>query len=99
MLHTVNKSPFRSTSLQTCTGYAQSGDAILLIEDGVYAAIKGTDVEFMFSGLDNVNVYALAPDVQARGLAEDKLIESVELVGYDKFVELAAANDKVQSWL
>ena len=35
MLHTVNKSPYRSDSLKTCAAYVRSDDAILLIEDGV----------------------------------------------------------------
>ena len=42
MLHTVNKSPFATNSLQTCLGLARSGSAILLIEDGVYGALAGT---------------------------------------------------------
>ena len=42
MLHTVNKSPFENRALETCLRLARQGSAVLLIEDGVYAAAKGT---------------------------------------------------------
>ncbi len=42
ILHTVNKSPFEKNNLESCLRYAKSGSAILLIEDGIYAALAGT---------------------------------------------------------
>ena len=45
MLHTINKSPFEKNSLQTCLRVAPDKSNILLIEDGVYAALKNTDFE------------------------------------------------------
>ena len=98
MLHTVNKSPYSSNSLQTCLGYLQTGDVVLLIEDGVYAAMKGGTSEALVSE-SNAKVYALGPDLKARGIASEKLIDGIEVVGYDGFVSLAADNEKVQSWL
>ena len=44
MLHTVNKSPFEKNSLQTCLRLSKPGSSILLIEDGVYGALKGSEV-------------------------------------------------------
>ena len=100
MLHTVNKSPYSSKSLETCVGYALAGDTILLIEDGVFAAAKGGSAEATVKqGQESAKVYALGPDLKARGIAADKLVEGVEVVGYDGFVELAASADKVQNWL
>jgi len=46
-----------------------------------------------------LTVYALGPDLKARGISEDRLISGIQVVGYDGFVELASGNDKVQSWL
>ncbi|MGD8498050.1 MAG: sulfurtransferase complex subunit TusB, partial [Chromatiales bacterium] len=43
MLHTVNKSPFDRNTLDACLRLAKPGSAVLLIEDGVYAATKGTN--------------------------------------------------------
>lgn len=38
-LHTVNKSAFSSDALAACLRVARPGDAILLLEDGVYNAV------------------------------------------------------------
>ncbi len=100
MLHTVNKSPFEKNSLRTCLRLARPGSDILLIQDAVYAALPDTEFAAgMIEAARQHNVYALEPDLMARGLDRDKLIEGVEAVDYDRFVELAATNDSVQSWL
>ena len=44
MLHTVNKSPFEHKTLETCLKFARQGSAVLLIEDGIYAAARDTAV-------------------------------------------------------
>jgi tRNA 2-thiouridine synthesizing protein B len=96
MLHLVNKSPYERNSLSTCVGYVKEGDALLLIEDGVYAAVKGGAAAAKLRGLD---VSVLGPDLAARGIGEDKLVDGVEVVDYAAFVDLVEAKDKVQSWL
>ncbi|MEA3639634.1 MAG: sulfurtransferase complex subunit TusB [Lamprobacter sp.] len=99
-LHTVNKSPFEKTSLAACLDHASAGAAVLLIEDGVYAALTQTSVESQVKGaLDAVKVYALGPDLQARGLSEERVIPGISVVDYAGFVDLAAEHDKVQAWL
>ncbi len=45
------------------------------------------------------NVSVLGPDLAARGIGEDKLVEGVNIIDYAGFVDLVEANDKVQSWL
>ncbi|MGD2083438.1 MAG: sulfurtransferase complex subunit TusB [Chromatiales bacterium] len=97
MLHLVNKSPYERNSLSTCVGYVQQGDAVLLIEDGVYAAMKGGSAAAEVQGLSDVSV--LGPDLAARGISEDRLVEGVKVVDYAGFVDLVEAKDKVQSWL
>ncbi len=100
MLHTVNKSPFERNSLDTCLGLAKPGSAILLIEDGVVGAIKGTAIEFQLSqAMQASKVYVLGPDLAARGLSEDKLLDGIQVVDYGGFVDLVAENNSVQSWL
>jgi len=99
-LHTVNKSPFEKTSLDKCLQYAGGNSAVLLIEDGVYAAVKGTDVEPRIkTALDSVKVYVLGPDLNARGFSDGRVIEGISVVDYAGFVDLAAENAKVQAWL
>jgi tRNA 2-thiouridine synthesizing protein B len=100
ILHTVNKSPFERNALESCLKFANSGDPVLLFEDGVYAVVKGTSAEGQIkAALDNLIVYVLGPDLKARGFSEERLIEGVKVVDYPGFVDLAAENDKVQAWL
>ncbi len=100
MLHTVNKSPFEKNSLDACLRFAKAGSAILLLEDGVYAAIKGTAVEEKVkAAAGDKKLYALGPDIRARGLDEGQVIDGITVVDYGQFVDLAAENDKVQAWL
>ena len=100
MLHTVNKSPFEKNSLDACLRLAKPGSALLLIEDGVYAAMKGTTVEEKVkAAAQDKKVYALGPDIKARGLDEAQIIDGVTVVDYGGFVDLAAESDKVQAWL
>ena len=99
-LHTVNKSPFGHNSLATCLEYASSGSAVLMIEDGVYGALKGTAAEKQVAdAAGNVKICVLGPDLKARGFAEDRVIDGVSVVDYAGFVDLAAENGKVQAWL
>ncbi|MGB5735085.1 MAG: sulfurtransferase complex subunit TusB [Thiohalocapsa sp.] len=99
-LHTVNKSPFEKNSLDACLNYAGSGANVLLIEDGIYAALKGTRFEQRVkTALDSAKVYVLGPDLNARGFSEDRVIEGISVVDYAGFVDLAAENAKVQAWL
>lgn len=100
ILHTVNKSPFERDSLESCLKYAQDGAAVLLIEDGVYAALAGTSAESKVkAALNNLKVYALGADLKARGFSEERVIDGISLVDYAGFVDLAAEHDKVQAWL
>ena len=48
--------------------------------------------------MSNITVYALEPDVKARGIA-DKVIDGIKLVDYNGFVELTAEKEAVNSWL
>ena len=87
MLHTVNKSPYAHASLESCLRFLNPGDVILLLEDAVYAAAKGTSKSALVEqALQKNAVFALQADVKARGLTE--LVEGIELADYDKFVEL-----------
>jgi sulfur relay protein TusB/DsrH len=71
MLHTVNKPPPDSCALQSAIRIAAQGAPILLMEDGVYAAKAGTRSEgLVASALAAHPVYALEPDLRARGIME-----------------------------
>lgn len=98
MLHTVNKSPSTRT-FDSCLGHLKKGSAVLLIEDGVYAAIKGTaSAKKIEEAMKTVPVYALQPDIEARGMT-GRVLDGVKLVDYGGFVDLVAEHPTVQSWL
>lgn len=99
MLHTINKSPFEHRALETCLRFARQGSAVLLIEDGVYAAARDTAVSKQVQeALKTVSVYALKPDLEARGM-QNRVMDGVRLVDYEGFVDLAVEHNAVQSWL
>ena len=99
MLHTVNKSPFERNTLESCLKHAKKGAAILLIEDGVYGALKGTTMtKKVEEAMKKVSIYALYPDIEARGM-QDRALDGIKLIDYSGFVDLAAAHNTVQSRL
>ena len=99
MLHTVNKSPFEHKALESCLKFARQGSAVLLIEDGIYAAARDTAVsQQMQEALKSVSLYALKPDVEARGM-QHRVMDGIRLVDYEGFVDLVAEHSAVQSWL
>jgi tRNA 2-thiouridine synthesizing protein B len=97
MLHTVNKSPFQNSALESCLRLVRQGDIILLLEDGVYAAIAGSMKSSLIENAVKQNpVYAIEADLKARGLKN--LIKDVRIVGYTDFVDLVEQHP-VHAWL
>jgi tRNA 2-thiouridine synthesizing protein B len=98
-LHTINKSPFDRNSLESCLRVISDNDAVLLIEDGVYAATGTSFSKVVAAAAKSHTVYVLGPDLSARGMKEDGIVEGVKVVDYEGFVDLVTENDKVNSWL
>ncbi len=100
MLHLINKSPFEKNSLDSCLRIAKSGSSVLLLEDGVYAAVaNAAHADKLTSRLGDLSIYVLGPDVAARGLNDSPLIAGITVVDYEGFVDLVAEHDANQSWL
>jgi tRNA 2-thiouridine synthesizing protein B len=85
ILHLVN----RASALAACLTAAADDDAILLLEDGVYAAIEGL--------APPRRLQALRPDVAARGLG-DRLAAQVELASDEDFVRLVESHQPIVTW-
>ena len=99
-LHTVNKAPLDRNTLESCLKFALPGASILLIEDGVYAADKGSlSSEMVTAAMADKKVYALGPDLKARAVKDERVIDGIEIVDYAGFVDLVESTDKVQAWL
>ena len=99
-LHTVNKSPLDRNALESAVGHASKGNAILLIEDGIYGAMKGTAKSALITdAIGDISFYVMGPDLKARGIDESKVIDGIKIVDYKGFVDLVAEHDATQSWL
>lgn len=100
LLHIVNKSPFERNALQSCLRLAGDDHAVLLIEDAVVAALSGSEpAAHLNDSTKRLSVYALGPDLDARGLPRDRVIDDIEIIDYERFVALCCEHDSVQSWL
>ena len=100
ILHTVNKSTYERDTLEACVRLAAKGGSVLLIEDGVYSAMSGGKKSSVIENAKgDLNFYVLGPDIKARGINEDRLIDGVKVVDYKGFVELTVENDTVSAWL
>lgn len=100
MLHLVNKSPFERTNLKACLERAAPGSAILLYEDAVCAALRGTAVaEWLAGAVNAFDIFVLQPDLAVRGLDPAQVIQGVKPIDYNGFVDLTVERGTVQAWL
>ena len=95
LLHTLNKPD--GDTLRSCLRSALPDSAILLMEDGVYAALKDSPAAKLIAGASRLRLYALLEDCRARGI-ENALAAGMELVDYRGFVRLSVEAHAVQSW-
>ncbi len=93
LLHIVNKSPYRQQALHDCAEFCGPQDALVLIEDGVYA-VNHPDLALIINR--GTRVFAIKADALARGLAAENA--QCEFVDYDRFVALCVEYPKQKSW-
>ncbi len=97
MLYTINKSPLSTNNLSSALRIAPAGAPILLYEDGVYGAMPGSkSTPIVQDALGAHAIYALDADLEARGIG--KVLDGIQRIGYDGFVELVEQHD-VAPWL
>lgn len=95
ILHTLNAAP-GSTAFSDCLRLLKQSDILLLLGDGTYAALKGTDAcsELKNSGAE---IYLLEPDARAAGIV-DRLDMQFKLVDFDTFAALSERCPTQQAW-
>ena len=84
-LHIVN----RADALADCLPLLADGDALLLIEDGVYAACTTAGAP--------APCHALADDLEARGLTS-RIDTGVKIISYEGFVDLVERHQPIVTW-
>jgi len=94
LLHTINKSPYDHRALRSCIQFCSAGDAIVLLEDGVYGV---THQDLQQSALEDIKLFAVQADLLARGLP-DPQTERIQIITYDTFVALCVDYPRIKSW-
>ncbi|TWE00881.1 tRNA 2-thiouridine synthesizing protein B [Pseudomonas sp. AG1028] len=95
-LHVLSSSPFSDDRLSSCLRLLGNSDGLLLCGDATYAVRPGTNHAEALAALQGAALYALAEDIQARGL---KPAVDIQQVDYPGFVALACQFSKVNTWL
>lgn len=99
MLHIVNSSPAQTSALDGCLLRIRSDSALLLIENGVYAAIDNNRNNNCWERLSGaVELFVLKSDLEARGVEPKEISDRFCLIGYAGFVDLVERYPSVQSW-
>ena len=104
LLHTVNKSAFDNSALGDCLRVVSANDAVLLIENGVYAALNSSQNDLAHIEsikqlcASGTRFYVLQADCEARGLGDSALLPAFQTIDDAGFVALAAEALAIQSW-
>ncbi|HGU7026694.1 TPA: sulfurtransferase complex subunit TusB [Escherichia coli] len=95
MLHTLHRSPWL-TDFAALLRLLSEGDELLLLQDGVTAAVDGNRY---LESLRNVpiKVYALNEDLIARGLT-GQISNDIILIDYTDFVRLTVKHPSQMAW-
>ncbi|MHA1467510.1 MAG: sulfurtransferase complex subunit TusB [Promethearchaeota archaeon] len=74
---------------------------IVLIHDGVIGISKKGEIPQNLEKLINLplTVYAMLPDLKARGINSETIHEKVILIEYEALVDILAETPKIVSWM
>ena len=94
MLYTINKAPLGTNHIESVLRVAPTGAPILFYEDGVYAAVPAAkSAQTVIHAMSDHPIYALDADLEARGIGH--VLEGIQVIGFDGFVELVEQHDVV----
>lgn len=94
ILHTLNASP-SSAAFQNCLKVAQRGDAVVLMGDGVYAALHDT-VACIALQEKEVELFVLGVDALLAGVTEPA--PGIHTIDMDGLVSLTEKFPRQQAW-
>lgn len=95
-LHILNQSPSNTGVIKDMLQTVSENDSILMMEDAAYFVLEAHVAAFD-SLPKSVQLYALSPDIEARGLSR-KSTDLITLVDDKGFVQLCCDNSKTVSW-
>ena len=75
--------------------------AVVFLHDGVKGTSQSGLIPTLLKELINlpVTVYALLPDLLARGIKPDTVVPKIKCIEYGELVDLLALTPKVASWM
>ena len=94
ILHTLNASP-SSAAFHDCLKVAHTGDAVVLMGDGVYAALEGT-LACIDMQTKNVELFILGADALLAGVTEPA--PGIQTIDMDGLVALTERYPRQQAW-
>ncbi|MEH6568797.1 MAG: sulfurtransferase complex subunit TusB [Halioglobus sp.] len=95
VLHTLSAGP-DSSAFSDCLRVASADDAILLMGNGVYIAVEGTQPCSDLVAA-KVKTFVLEADARAAGIT-DRISSLVSVVDFDRFVELSEQFPRQLAW-
>lgn len=99
MLHVISQSPgFAPSLLKHCLAVCSAQDKILLIENGVFCALFGTNgVDQLTPWCEAKQVFLLLPHAVERGIVS-RLLPNLVCIDFAGWVDLVAAHYPIMRW-
>jgi sulfur relay protein TusB/DsrH len=72
---------------------------IILIHDGVIGIDKNGKIPTILDELKGISVYATLPDLAARGILIDSLLEEIKPIEYSALVDILDNSQRIISWM
>ncbi|CAH1044675.1 sulfurtransferase complex subunit TusB [Halomonas sp. TD01] len=94
MLHILNKPPHSDAAVQMLNALS-NGDSVVLIEDGVQAALYP---EWQGWATSAASIFMLAEDAISRGIHSIAITHGLPLIEMDGFVALTEQHEQIISW-
>ncbi len=75
--------------------------SIILIQDGVIGTSKKSKIPLALEKLMKLplTIYAIIPDLQARGIDSTDLRNNIKAIGYEDLVDILVSSSKIVSWV
>lgn len=98
ILHIINRPPSESGMPEQTRSLLSAGDGLMMIENGVYGALRGVLRIEQYPELAGVSRFVLVSDLEERGLALEQCDAGFEVIDYAGFVDLVTRFDASISW-
>ena len=98
-LHLVFTSPFQHQGLKHALAASQHKHSILLLENGVYGALKSCSLLNILN-TKHLNIFALEASITATGIPHTSvgLHPHIQLISWEAFVTLTTHAEPITSW-